>query len=348
MNMELTKTEIKNLIDEIALELKAKPDGSRKNLIVPVCPFCGNNKGKYGIYIGPDTSTKQRFMSHCFKCQYTTVTLNDLLDAIDRPDLKIEETTDLNTELSPDMLFKIDDEEEMDVSLLKCELPDDYRRTFNNPYLQSRGFTIDDYETFPVGTTRGCNFKFNDYVIFPIIDNGEVVNYVSRHIWGKKEIDAYNKKAKIDGKYQILRYRNSTTNDFIKVLYNYDAIITDVTSTVIIVEGIFDVIGLYRTLSLYDNDDFIPVATFGKKISQDQIFKIQSKGVETVIIGYDSDAVEAIQNAIKRLTPYFNVMVAHIPSENGAKDFGEMEYWDVYDILSYNLLDAVEYNLKAI
>lgn len=92
-----------------------------------------------------------------------------------------------------------------------------------------------------------------------------------------------------------MRYRNSTENDFVKLLYNYDAVIEDETDTVIIVEGVFDAIALTRKLNLYDNSQIVVVATFGKKISDVQIYKLQSKGVKTVVVGYDGDAVESIK-----------------------------------------------------
>lgn len=75
-----------------------------------------------------------------------------------------------------------------------------------------------------------------------------------------------------------MRYRNSTENDFVKLLYNYDSIIEDETDTVILVEGVFDVIALTRKLNLYNNPSVAVVATFGKKISDTQIYKLQAKG----------------------------------------------------------------------
>lgn len=35
-----------------------------------------------------------------------------------------------------------------------------------------------------------------------------------------------------------MRFRNSVENDFVKLLYNYDAVIEDETDTVVLVEGI--------------------------------------------------------------------------------------------------------------
>lgn len=69
-------------------------------------------------------------------------------------------------------------------------------------------------------------------------DNHTTVGYVARHTWSKAEIDTHNRKAKYNGEYKILRYRNSTDNDFSKLLYNYDSIRPDETDTVILTEGI--------------------------------------------------------------------------------------------------------------
>lgn len=332
------------LIKELEIELHAKLDGGRKNLIVPTCPYCGKQGGKFGIFVGAETEKKKLFMSHCFSCGHTTKDINQLLDDIGRPDLKVEETASFSPLEVPEF-FGVE-EDEIDDELEEVEMPEGYKRCYKNRYLKSRGFEFEDYDYFPVGTTRGLNFKFDDYVIFPIIDNGKAVGYVSRHIWSKADIDEYNNRAKRNGKYQIRRYNNSLENDFIKLLYNYDTVIEDETDTVIIVEGIFDVISLTRKLDLYENNRVSVVATFGKKISDTQIYKLQSKGVRTVVIGYDSDAMEAINKAANQLNEYFDVYIAKIDSDG--KDWDEMPYQDIYQTFSYNLCTPVEYKLQTI
>lgn len=332
------------LIKELEFELHAKLDGGRKNLIVPTCPYCGKQGGKFGIFVGAETEKKKLFMSHCFSCGHTTKDINQLLDDIGRPDLKVEETASFDPLEVPEF-FGVE-EDEIDDELEEVEMPEGYKRCYKNRYLKSRGFEFEDYDYFPVGTTRGLNFKFDDYVIFPIIDNGKAVGYVSRHIWSKADIDEYNNRAKRNGKYQIRRYNNSLDNDFIKLLYNYDTVIEDETDTVIIVEGIFDVISLTRKLDLYENNRVSVVATFGKKISDTQIYKLQSKGVRTVVIGYDSDAMEAINKAANQLNEYFDVYIAKIDSDG--KDWDEMPYEDIYQTFSYNLCTPVEYKLQTI
>ena len=273
-------------------ELDAKIDGSGKNLIAPVCPYCKKEGGKFGIYIGPEVGRKKLFMSNCFSCQQRNLTLPPLLKFIGRDDLIPAETISFNPTDSP-FDFLQEDEKEIDDDLIEIELPEWYRKVRKSNYLKKRGFNADDYEYFEVGSTAGLNFKFDDYVIFPIKDNKRVVGYVGRHTWDKKDIEDYNAEAKRAGKYQIRRYNNSMENEFSKLLYNYDAIVEDETDTVIILEGVFDVISLTRKLELYDNTRIVPVATFGKKISDVQIYKLQAKGVKTVVLGYDGDAVNA-------------------------------------------------------
>lgn len=344
--MYISREDKEHLIAELASELHARLDGGRKNLIIPECCWCGKTGGKLGLYVGPEKNGKTFGMAHCFSCGHTCRDLNRFLDDIGRPDLKITETASFQPVQVPEF-FGLQDDDEIDDELLVIEMPESWKRCHKNPYLKSRGFTFDDYEYFPVGTTRGLNFKFDNYVIFPIYDEGDIVGYVSRHIWSKEQIDDYNDRAKRNNKYQIRRYNNSMENDFVKLLYNYDSVIEDETDTVILCEGIFDVIALTRHLDLYDNHRIVPVCTFGKKISDTQIYKLQQKGVRDIIIGYDTDAADAINVAADKLSEYFeNVLIAKLVG-NG-KDWDESSFWDIYDTFSESLYTPIEYKLSNV
>lgn len=343
--MELSVQEQQYLVSEIARETGAKRDGGGKNLIVPHCPSCGKTGGKFGIYIGPETARRTPFMAHCFSCGASTRTLEQLLEAIGRMDLMVAPTADIAAPLDNILLARAE-QPEIDDELAVVELPDFYKRTFRHPYLHERGFVFDDYEYFPVGSTGKLNPRYANYVIFPVIDNGSTVGYVGRHTWSKEAIDAYNRKAKYSGGYKILRYRNSTDNDFSRLLYNYDAIRDGKTDTVILTEGIFDTIALTRKLELYDNPHIAVVATFGKKISDVQIFKLQSKGIRTVVIGYDGDAVETVKRTAERLKPYFEVLIADIA--DAGKDWDEMNEREIYETFACRLLTPIEYKLKKV
>lgn len=343
--MTINEEDRRRITEELAVELHAKLDGGRKNLIVETCPYCGHTGGKFGIYVGPSIGRRRTFMSHCFSCGHTTSTLDRLLKDIGRADLIIEPTADLGISDILSMLGG-DDDDEIDDSLVEVAMPEFWRRTYDNPYLNSRGFTEADYEHFPVGTTRRHNFKFDDYVVFPVVDNGITAGYIARHTWSKEKIDAHNDNAERNKKYRLLRYRNSTENEFVKLLYNYDSVIDGETDTVVIVEGVFDVIALTRKLRLYDNKRIAVVATFGKKISDVQIFKLQDKGVKTVVVGYDGDAVESSKKAATMLDDYFDVYVADI--RDPGQDFGSMDFWDIYDIFSDGLLTPTEFQLQRV
>ena len=341
--MIINREDKQHIIEELKIHLDAKYDGSRKNLIVERCPHCGKGGGKFGIYIGPDDNKRTTFTSHCFKCGYTTRSLYHLLVLVGRPDLMVEETTAIGKIEVPDIFKTYTDIAD---SLNIVEMPEEWKRCYKNPYLKSRGFIFDDYDYFPVGTTRHRNFKFDDYVVFPIYDNGDIVGYVGRHTWPKDEIDKYNDRAKWAGKFQIMRYKNSNINDFVKLLYNYDNVIEDVTDTVVICEGVFDVIALTRKLDLYDNQIIVPVCTFGKKISETQMYKLQKKGVRTVVLAYDADARQSTLKAAESLNDYFDCYIANMVGQGG--DFDEMDYTEIYNIFSRRLMTPREFKMKTI
>ena len=342
--MNITTEEYGSLVAELRAELRAKTDGGGKNLIAR-CPVCGK-EGKFGVYIGRETARKRPFMAHCFSCGYSAPTLSRLLETLGRMDLLPAETATPGAPLE-NLLFPLEEAgEEVDDALDIVALPEVWRRTFTHPYLQGRGFTYDDYDRFPVGTTHGLNRRWDPYMIFPVVDAGDTVGYVARHTWPKEEIDRHNCRAKRNGDYKILRWRNSTENDFVKLLYNFDAVHEGETDTVVLVEGIFDVVALTRKADLYDNPHVAVVATFGKKISRTQIYKLQSKGVRTVVVGYDGDAVEAVKAAARLLADYFEVFVADIPDPQ--KDWEDLTEAEIRSIFSRGLRTPVEYQLTKI
>lgn len=318
----------------------AKLDGGRKNILISECPFCGHKGFKYGIYIGREVGSKQFGSSNCFHCGRSFRTLDRTLEALGRMDLMPTRSADLDSELGDELhLF----EDELDDSLVEIKMPRGYKRTHRNKYLKGRGFNPDDFDYFPCGTNRGIERDLSDYVILEIIDNGKTVGYCARNTMDKDEIDEYNERHR----YQIRRYLNSTENDFSKLLYNYDAVIQYETNTVILTEGCFDCIALNRKMELYDNPRAVPVATFGKKISDVQIYKLQQKGVEQVIIGYDNDHPETISSVAERLDKYFDVLIACLPEDCGAKDWDEADDDVVYDVFANGLLTVREFNLTG-
>nr|DAE12594.1 MAG TPA: DNA primase, catalytic core [Siphoviridae sp. ctOCb13] len=329
----------RSISDELLYDLGGKLDGSRRNILVPNCPFCGHDGFKYGIYIGSNAGKKRFGMSNCYHCNRRFGSLKETLKALGREDLIPVETAELDDDTDISAMF----DDEIDDDLVAITMPRGYKRCYKNAYLKSRGWNTDDYEYFPVGTNRAIEREYQDYIILEVLDEGRRVGFVARSILSKEEIDSYNARHH----YQIRRYKNSDErngNGFAKMLYNYDAIEPMVTHSVILCEGPFDVVGLNRKLELYDNKSIVPVATFGKKISQEQMFKLQKKGVEQIVIGYDNDAKETTSRIGMELEKYFDVLIADIPDGVG-KDWDEMDVEDIYDVFAFNLKTIREFNL---
>lgn len=341
--MKMNEQDRQELVDLLTLEFNGKVDGGRKNLLLPTCPWCGHDGYKYGIRIAGSSGAKMFGGSHCFHCGRSASGLKQTLEALGHRELMPTDTTEYDEEMSVELdLF----ENEINDELVECKMPKGYKRTFKNRYLKSRGWKADDYTYFEVGTNRGMDWQFDDYIIIPVIENGIKVGYVGRKTWSKEDIEKYNRAHKR----RILRYRNSTEregNGFEKLIYNIDAVIPFVTDTVVLCEGVFDVVGLNRKLELYDNESVQAVATFGKKISDTQIYKLQARGVKTLIIGYDQDASDTIEKLSKELEEYFDIYIADIPQNWECKDWDEMSEWQVYEIFAKHLKSVVEYNLEG-
>lgn len=86
-----------------------------------------------------------------------------------------------------------------------------------------------------------------------------------------------------------------------RILYNYDNIQHG--EDLVIVEGPFDVMRLHQ-------QNIPVVATFGKKISKEQIELLQQKEPKTVTIMYDADAGKAIQATFAKLNKIFTTKIA--------------------------------------
>ena len=336
--VEISEEKKDIIIRELCAELNGRVDGGGKNIVVPVCPYCGKKGGKFGICL----KDSKLFWTHCFSCGHTTKNFNDFIKDIGRIDLEIKETTELEFESDDDFGSLEDDEESNE--LVEVEMPDKWKRVFKNRYLKKRGFIMELYDMFPVGTTRGMNYKYDDYVIFQIIMDGKCVGYIGRNIQDKADIDEHNAHSR----FQIRRYLNSSgegTNDFSRLLFNYDSIIPGETKSVILTEGIFDTIKLVKEFELYENPLIVPVATFGKKISQAQMYLLQKKGVSQVVVGYDMDAKKDITKVMKDLDPYFDVLAMELQAD-GAKDIDDCDFWELYDTFAFGLLDQAEFNLR--
>jgi DNA primase len=171
-------------------------------------------------------------------------------------------------------------------------------------------------------------FKYQNYILFPIYDDGKVKGYLGRY--ASKRVPA-NK----------LRYNNSIDTDFASLLYGYDEIIKDKTETVIIVEGVFDKISVDKKLGLINNDEVKCVCTFGKKISDVQIRKLIAKNVSNIVLSWDFDALREIKQYGIELDHYFNTSVAVCTFKKDIDECTQNEvikvFSDIKPISNFNL-----------
>jgi len=330
---------------EIIQLFNLKRSGSR-GWKIGDCPLCGKSNHLGILFESKIPSFR------CFKCSEKG-TLWKLLKHVKRLDLlERNKTVDRNTYLHN----KIQIEEEkldLDYSLPKKSKPLGFKRIYSNEYLESRDFTKEQFELFPVGIAKLDPEVKNEYVIFLIIENEECKGYVARSIKSKKEIDIWNKIVKTHneitklqgGKFlkKHLRYVNSHDTDFAKMLFGYEEI-KEYTDTVILVEGITDKFNIDRLLDLYKTDDIKCNALFGKPISPYQIKKLQDKKVENTILLYDSDAIEESKKYGAELSKYFNVEIGFVPKD---KDPGDLNSEELFNVMN-SLENPISFSLSKV
>jgi len=252
------------------------------------CPFCGKESH---FYISKSTQ-----LWDCKKCGETG-NIFKLLKFLDKTYLLGERSVKDVESISSIRNSKntaVNDSENEIKLLPKKLLPAGWRIRFTR-YLKNRGLTKEDCEYYRIGSTDLLR-KYNNYVIIPVVDNGEIRGWVGRYGDAKVPDD---KK----------RYLNSEGVNFSELLFGYDEICSDVTTTVIIVEGIFDKIAVDRFLDLKNQNEIKCVCTFGKKISDTQIKKLIVKKIRNVIMLYDFDAVKDTKKFSLELSKLFNVMI---------------------------------------
>ena len=199
-----------------------------------------------------------------------------------------------------------------------------------HPYLAKRGFTDQHYEHYKIGISN-IDFSMQDRIIFLVQENELTYGYLSRSTKDREWIDRQNAKAKEDGTYKYLRYKNSTS-DFAKLLMGIDEI-TENTNTVILVEGIFDKSNVDLYLNLFDNEQTKCCACFGKKVTSDQIAKLRAKGISNVILMFDPDAIAESKSTGSTLQKVFDSVKVAFLNEKDPGDLTKSEFLHIFSNL---------------
>lgn len=153
-------------------------------------------------------------------------------------------------------------------------------------YLDSRSISVDLAQD--LGMRVGVRGKYVNRILIPIVENGEVVNFVARDFTGGK-----------------LRYTGPSLADGWQpksdCIFNIDNILQD--SDVLLVEGIFDAIPL-RGLSVG--------ALLGKVVSDKQLVKILKLKPRSVTILLDGDGETSLESTALSLASRFYALVPEV------------------------------------
>lgn len=310
---------IRKISDEDLRDLLINPHLTRSGQYVCDCIFCGKEQH---MYVNKTTQ-----MFDCKKCHeygsiYKILKHLDKLYLLEGSTIKEQERIESIREMTQELVSN-DDTELSELPVKK--MPVGWKVSAKSTkYLLSRGITSEDCKRYNIGATDMFR-KYENYVLIPVYDGGEIRGFLGRY--GARKVP--------DNK---LRYNNSIGTEFAELLFGYDEI-TDNTSTVILVEGVFDKIAVDKVLHLWDGEEVKCVCTFGKKISDKQIKKLMLKGVTNVILLYDFDAVKEIKKYGLELEKYFVTSITY----TNKKDIDECSEDEALEVFTH-LMKPMDFN----
>ncbi len=309
------------------------------------CPECGSFQSKLGVRPGEMGGGGY----NCVKCG-ASGSLARLLKLMDRKDLLMFEKQSVGVEIRlPKGLMSVGDEAVNDIR--SVELPPFYKRIFSHEYLQGRGWVEESFQHYEVGMVRIGHLK--NYLVFPFTHEGVRVGWLARSTyskdWHKKNL-LQHKMDKSKVRLQ-LRWDNAPGVDFGRYLYGYDEI-TNLTHTVIIVEGLFDKIRTDQNLDLQSSSEIKCVCTFGSRVTRDQMLSLfKKKSLRHCILFYDGGTILEMKKYSLPLFEMFDkVSVAELPIPKGDEvqldpgDLSPEKCWEIFD----NLKGCWEYQSERL
>jgi len=327
--------------DKVREELKLRSFGQKGwlyNKKIP-CPFCGR-EGKFGFLQVGDSG-----LINCFFCSEKTSLYNylKLINRIDLVNKEVEVSFSYKMKSIREIKEEADEENSTIKELEEIKLPHKIIYIEEDEYLDGRGFLKEHYDLFePCFTQSILERKLHNYIIFKIKQEGKVVSWLARsrysYEWHKENLE----KSKKNECKLTLRYRNSDGTEFNKILGGYDDI-TDNTTTIILVEGLFDKVGVDSKMMLYLTEEIRCCFTFGNNISDDQIKLLKKKSnIKNVILFYDYGTISQSKSSSLRLSKNFDTLVGVPETE---EDAGSMNFDDMEKVFN-NLKTPMEFYLN--
>jgi len=307
--MLLTRKQIEDLIGKTILA----SDG--KNLYGK-CPYCGGDE--FGISLEGNNAF------NCFRKKKCGMVGNAYtLLAFFKKQITFDRTLS-------EVLSTFEDEIAKEIEPLPLVTPPvGWKRFTDDEYLRGRGWVDYQFEKYKIGRS----FLNKEYVTILIEMNSQTVAYLGRSIKKKEEIEKINERRKLSGEKKYLRYNNSTGSDFGKMLFGHDDIIKGKTKNVILVEGWLSKTKTEVNLELdFDTADTLKcVATFGAKVSDDQIKLLLGKGIENIYLWFEGDVLSKVKPLAMKLNNYFNVKTGYIGDGRDPNDWNQQECINFFD-----------------
>lgn len=301
---------MKLISDDELKDLLINPKPTRSGQYIADCPLCGKSQH---FYISRKTQMWDCKKCHSYGSIYKLLRLLDKTYLLAGSTVENKERIESIREMTQELVSN-DDTELSDMPVKK--MPVGWKVSAKSTkYLLSRGITPEDCKRYNIGATDMFR-KYENYVLIPVYDGGEIRGFLGRY--GARKVP--------DNK---LRYNNSIGTEFAELLFGYDEI-TDNTSTVILVEGVFDKIAVDKVLHLWDGEEVKCVCTFGKKISDKQMKKLMLKGVTNVILLYDFDAIKEIKKYGLELEKYFVTSITYTSDKKDIDECSEDEALEVF------------------
>lgn len=338
--------DLSEILDAIDMEWLVQREGmtyresygrSGRQLNVKTCPFCGHSE--YKVYIGADTGIGSCFSGSCPKKTWNKWSFLKGVFELDGRSL-VDLAKALAKEQGWRPTLKAADICMQDLNTL--ELPDATPAWEMNPlpeYLLRRGVTADVAEYFslylcekgkwnymnPDG--RELSQDYSNRILLPIFDlDGTMKSFQGRDITGTAE------------RRYLFPPGFASAGAYLYGAHNFLA----GSDTVVISEGVFDVIQTKRALAAHEQTkDFVPIGSFGMNLSSgnpsgdDQLGRLrqlkQERGLKRVIFLWDGElkaAAAAITASLKCIEIGIRAEVAFV--EDG-KDPGNSRLTVIQD-----------------
>lgn len=300
IDLELIDTKV--LLDGLDIEYKTSGKNIGSGCVGIVCPFCGDQSNHCGIFI-------RKNLFKCWVCGEKG-SIVKLIREIKGISFRQSEII-ISGYLQESSLALFKDSTPASANSVRCNrqsiiypspiqesIPDPHRR-----YLLSRNFDPD-----LLTKKYGLKFTYNTGVyrfriIAPIFVGGKAVSWIAADVVRKGSSPPYLKCP--------LEMSILSAND---CLYNIDS----VDSVAILVEGITDVWRIGDGC----------VASMTKSINSSQIQQLLNRGVQKVVVMFDSDALDMAKVAAGKLQGFFSVDIIEL-SEGDPADLSFSEVMDL-------------------